>query len=80
MMTAREMFKELGYECRYFKQWIYYTKIDYFGRMGQEIKFDLRKKTYCCINGMAIRCANDKENEAIQKQKEELGWIEKETK
>lgn len=44
MMTAREMFKELGYECRYFKQWIYYTKIDYFGRMGQEIKFDLRKK------------------------------------
>lgn len=29
---------------------------------------------------MAIRCANDKENEAIQKQMEELGWIEKETK
>ena len=46
--------------------------------MGQEIKFDLRKKTYCCINGIAIRCANDKENEAIQKQMEELGWIEKE--
>ena len=77
-MKAEEMFKELGYECQYIKRCIYYTKIDSFGRMGQEIKFDLRKKTYCCINGMAIRCANDKENEAIQKQIEELGWIEKE--
>ena len=26
-MTAEEMFKELGYECRYFKRYIYYTSI-----------------------------------------------------
>lgn len=77
-MNAEQMFKELGYECRYFKRCIYYTKIDSFGRMGLEIKFDLRKKTYCCINGMAIRCANDKEREAIKKQIQELGWKEKE--
>lgn len=74
-MSAKEMFKELGYECRYFKRCIYYRRIDDIGRIVAEIKFDLREKTYYCINGMAFRCPNKKEKEAIQQQMNELGWI-----
>lgn len=75
-MNAREMFKELGYECKHIKQCIYYRKIDYsFMRVVAEIKFNLKKRIYYCNCGMAIRIPNKKEKEAIQRQCEELGWI-----
>lgn len=76
VMTAEEMFKELGYECRYFKQWIYYTKIG----STMTIEFNLKKKDWHCVCGMAFKNPNEEEKKAIQKQKEELGWLEKETK
>ena len=80
-MKAYEMFEELGYECQYTKQCIYYRKIDYsFMRVFAEIRFDLHEKTYCCECGIATRIPNKEEKEAIKKQSQELGWIEKETK
>ena len=75
-MDAREMFEALGYECKHIKQCIYYRKIDYsFMRVVAEITFDLKKRTYHCVCGMAFRNPNKEEERAIQKQKEELGWI-----
>lgn len=80
-MKAYEMFDELGYECQYTKQCIYYRKIDYsFMRVVVEIRFKLHEKTYCCECGMATRIPSEKEKGAIKKQMEELGWIEKGTK
>lgn len=70
MMTAKEMFKKLGYECRYFKQWIYYTKIG----STMTIEFNLKKKDYRCVCGMGFKVPSEEEKEAIQKQIEELGW------
>lgn len=76
MKSAEEMFKELGYECKYIKQCIYYRKIDYsLMRIVAEITFDLKKQIYYCDCGMAIRIPNKKEQKAINKQREELGWI-----
>lgn len=78
-MNAEQMFEELGYECQYTKQCIYYRKIDYsFMRVVAEIRFNLHAKTYCCECGMATRIPNEEEKKAIQKQKEELGWIKNE--
>ena len=64
MMSAKEMFKELGYECRYFKQYIYYTKIG----STMTIEFDLKKKDYHCVCGMAFRNP-DKEEKKLFKNK-----------
>lgn len=76
MKSAEEMFKELGYECKYIKQCIYYRKIDYsLMRIVAEITFDLKKQIYYCDCGMAIRIPNKKEQKAINKQCKELGWI-----
>ena len=69
--TAEEMFKELGYECRYFKRYIYYTKIG----STMTIVFNLKKKDWHCVCGMAFKNPNKEEEKAIQKQREELGWI-----
>lgn len=75
-MKAYEMFSKLGYECRYFKQYIYYTKVG----STMTIEFNLKKKDCHCVCGMATRIPSEKEKGAIKKQMEELGWIEKETK
>ena len=75
-MEARKMFEELGYECKYIKQCIYYRKIDYsLMRIVAEITFDLKKQIYYCDCGMAIRIPNKEERKAIKRQCEELGWI-----
>nr|DAG19459.1 MAG TPA: hypothetical protein [Caudoviricetes sp.] len=71
LMNAEQMFKELGYECRYFKQYIYYTKVV----STMTIEFNLKKKDYHCVCGMAFKNPNKEEKKAIQKQMEELGWI-----
>lgn len=70
-MNAEEMFSKLGYECRYFKQYIYYTKVG----SNMIIEFDLKTKTCYCSCGMAIKIPDENVKKAIQKQKEELGWI-----
>lgn len=76
MKSAEEMFKELGYECKYIKQCIYYRKIDCsLMRIVAEITFDLKKQIHYCNCGMAIRIPNKKEQKAIQQQLKELGWI-----
>ena len=75
-MKAEQMFEELGYECKHIKQCIYYTKIDYsFMRIISQITFNLKKRSYYCDCGMAIRITNKKEKEAINQQCKELGWV-----
>ena len=78
MMTAKEMFKELGYECKYSKQRISYAKTVY--RTTTLIVFDLKAKQAYCECGMAFKIPSEEEKKAIQKQIEELGWLEKEKK
>lgn len=73
-MNAEEMFKELGYECRYFKRCIYYTKTNPLTGLAITIEFNLKKKDYHCICGMGFKVPSEEEKKAIQKQIEELGW------
>lgn len=77
--TAQEMFKTLGYECRLAYQHICYVKHDNDGRIISVV-FDLKKKEFCSGYGLAPRSIGMDEFLAIQKQIEELAWIEKETK
>lgn len=77
-MKAEDMFLELGYECKYSRQRISYAKTVY--RTTTLIVFDLKAKQAYCECGMALKIPSKKEKKAIQKQKEELGWLEKETK
>lgn len=74
--TARKMFKDIGYECKYSKQRISYTKTVY--RTTTLIVFDLKAKQACCECGMGLRVFSPEESKAVQQQKKELGWIEKE--
>lgn len=78
-MKAKEMFKDLGYECRLAYQHICYVKHGNDGHIISMI-FDLDKKTFCSGHGLALRDIGIDEFLAVQKQMEELGWIEKETK
>lgn len=77
--TACEMFKDLGYECRLAYQHICYVKHGNDGHIISMI-FDLDKKTFCSGYGLALRGIGVDEFLAVQKQIQELGWIEKETK
>lgn len=77
--TACEMFKDLGYECRLAYQHICYVKHDNDGRIISVV-FDLKNKEFCSGYGLALRSIGMDEFLAIQKQIEELAWIEKETK
>ena len=70
-MKAELMFEKLGYECRHIKQCIYYTKIG----SNMIIEFNLKEKDWHCVCGMAFKNPNKEEEKAIQKQKEELGWL-----
>lgn len=71
--TAEEMFKELGYECKYSKQRISYAKTVY--RTTTLIAFDLKAKQAYCECGMGLRVFSTEESKAVQQQKKELGWI-----
>lgn len=77
--TAQEMFKTLGYECRLAYQHICYVRHDNDGRIISVV-FDLKKKEFCSGYGLALRGIGVDEFLAVQKQIQELGWIEKETK
>lgn len=75
-MTAREMFLELGYNWGQFKHSIYYKKVSHLtGQTIEIVTFDLKKKTCHCSCGMAKKIPDENVKKAIQKQKEELGWI-----
>lgn len=76
--TAKKMFQDMGYECRYSKQRISYAKTVY--RTTTLIVFDLKAKQAYCECGMGLRTFSSKESKAVQQQKKELGWLEKETK
>lgn len=76
--TAKEMFKDIGYECEYSKQSISYAKTVY--RTTTLIVFDLKTKQAYCECGMGLRVFSLEESKAVQQQKKELGWLEKETK
>lgn len=75
-MNAREMFKELGYERKYSKQRISYAKTVY--KTTTLIVFNLKTKQAYCECGMCLRVFSPEESKAVQQQKKELGWIEKE--
>lgn len=75
-MKAEDMFKELGYECKYSKQRISYAKTVY--RTTTLIVFDLKTKQAYCECGMGLRVFSHEESKAVQQQKKELGWLEEE--
>lgn len=72
-MTAKEMFEELGHECKCYKQRISYAKTVY--RTTTLIIFDLKTKQAYCECGMGLRTFSSEESKAVQQQKKELGWI-----
>lgn len=74
-MTAREMFEELGYEYKEYEGQISYTKwekdcVDEY--YPSSIDFDLKDKSIS-----KVMCYIDfEEIKAINKQIEELGWLD----
>lgn len=68
-MTAKEMFKELGYECsKYYDRNI---MIQYYDEEENQIVFWIMEQEFSASN---FSLTVD-EFKAIQKQMEELGWI-----
>lgn len=79
--TAREMFKELGYECDdSYDDCIYFTKYFQETKVNFQICFDLKIKQCelnadCDCKGL-ILSFDEKEHKAIHQQMKELGWLE----
>ena len=79
--TAREMFKELGYECDdSYDDCIYFTKYFQGTKVNFQICFDLKIKQCelnadCDCKGL-ILSFDEKEHKAIHQQMKELGWLE----
>lgn len=75
-MTAREMFKKLGYKKRAFDNCIIYEKGSI---MRYIIQFNLKDKIFYSYTecGMAnsIKSLTANELKAVQQQMNELGWI-----
>ena len=79
--TAREMLKELGYECDdSYDDCIYFTKYFQETKVNFQICFDLKIKQCelnadCDCKGL-ILSFDEKEHKAIHQQMKELGWLE----
>ena len=76
-MTAKEMFEELGYELKNNdkNEWYYQKGNEYFDT--KVIYFDEEDKTLKCHDGGCGNVPIDVEElKAIQKQVEELGWLD----
>ena len=80
-MTAQEMFEQLGYELDRNNNLLNY--IDYwkneetkYGVMNRRICFDLRRKRYYALYSFETVGIDMPTHRAIQKQIEELGWLE----
>lgn len=73
------MFKKLGFNLIHNSDSIIYEKSNP-SLKGIRVFFDLKDKKMCVMDGFHIRNISVDEFKAIQKQMEELGWIEKETK
>lgn len=72
-MTAEDMFKALGYECRKSE-----NAIQYLSECGKEITFIFElHRFYKQRNFISLNIDVD-EFKAIQQQMKELGWLEKE--
>lgn len=77
MKSAKELFKELGYERddSYADRIVYYDSCGYgaiFNLVSREYVFGI-KPPYCCFVDIEL-------HKAITKQMEELGWLETEPK
>lgn len=79
--TAREMFKELGYECDdSYDDCMYFTKYFQETKVNFQICFDLKNKQCeldadCDCKGLVLSF-DEKEHKAIHQQMKELGWLE----
>ena len=78
MKTAKEMFEELGYkQIRNSEEFIGYEK------NGRNISFELETHTFSGVHvwlDFQAILIDAKELQAINRQFEELGWLDKETK
>lgn len=75
MKTAKEMFEELGYECRKSE-----NAIQYLSECGKEITFIFElHRFYKQRNFISLNIDID-EFKAIHQQMKELGWLEEEQK
>lgn len=83
MKTAKEMFEELGYERRFYGEDIisYENKKDW--RIDKNIDFYLEDKIIECfqisVAGRLELSMTPQELQAINKQVEELGWLDEKT-
>ena len=76
-MSAKEMFEELNYE--YFNNGLRITYQNYTISECKIIEFDLKKRTMLLADDSEeVVMLNIKELKAINKQVEELGWLDKE--
>lgn len=74
-MTAKEMFEQLGYEYDTYGEDIIFTKD--FKYAVVELYFDMYSKTLSILSNKDITFEfNIKELKAINKQIEELGWLD----
>lgn len=79
MKSARKMFKELGYE--YTTYWCgFKTILEYWSEEDtnnwKHIFFDFETKSYFADEHNELMYVDMKTFKAIQKQLEELGWLE----
>lgn len=76
-MSAKEMFKELGYKQDKQKDYIVYWRPLKFGR-EQQIEFDFKHKTIEMRKVPDMRCETItlEELQAINQQSKELGWLD----
>lgn len=75
-MTAREMLKSLGYE--YSKERDNNEIIEYC-KGETSIFFWIRAREFCAFELGELKCITVDEFKAIQKQMEELGWLDEKT-
>lgn len=75
-MSAKEMFKELGYKQEKIEEQLIYTKTDVLKDVEYDIIFYLDVKTFEASTNsyLYVNDINLKELQAINKQIEELGW------
>lgn len=75
-MTAKEMFEKQGFSYRSTDDVIEYLFKSINSRRYLKINFDLKNKTYFVMECDDIATIDMDIHKAIQKQLEELGWLE----
>ena len=75
MMTARDMFKQLGYGYRELDDDVF----QYSRASSIVIRFYKKEREFCSVEFFGPKNINMDEFKAIQQQLKELGWLEEET-